>query len=343
MVHVLVVSKYPSPWSSVVLVKNIILKYNADYISPKRNVSGMFILILYLFKLNFQLFTKTKKNSQVFIYNDMLLVIFTYPVLKMMKWMKNIDCYYLFESKWFSKNGDFFAHFFISKLNTDVYKKIFVFDGLLRKYLEEKGLESEKVIEIGIGVDSKIFRPQPHKSFSYTLLYVGAIDKRRKLDLMIDSLEIVAKSYPKVKLLIVGSGNDLVGLREFVQLRGLEKNVTFVGYIDHSKIPKYVKQSDVCLAQYPPELYDIQLPYKTFEYMACKRPVITTRTLSTSKYFRDGEDALLTKFNAMDMAMAINKLFSDSALRRKLSEGALRKSKEFNWPSVFKKISAGLK
>src|SRR3989338_5284337 len=81
-----------------------------------------------------------------------------------------------------------------------------------------------------------------------------------------------------IKLLIVGDGDDIKNLKELVKNLKLSRSISFTGNIPHQKVSKEIQDSDICITFYPPQIFGIQLPFKTLEYMACRKPVISVDT-----------------------------------------------------------------
>lgn len=335
----LLLTKYKEPWLGVPLLKNLIEYYNNKIIiignKQKKN------LIFNLINLNINLYKSLDKYDRVIIY-DYNLLFLSYPILKFISLYKKIECYYIFESKWFNKLGDYLSPLFKIILNDKLFEKIFVFDELLGSYLISKGINNKKFINISTGIDINIFYPN-EKKFTNSLIYAGSIDKRRRLEIMIKVIRIIKNEFNNINLLIIGGGNDLENLKNLSKELNLDNNITFLGQIDQEKVSDYIRKSDICLAQYPPDIFDIQLPYKTLEYMACKKPVITTETIATKKYFKDKENVILTKFNEKSLADGIMLLIKNRNLREKISKNGYKLSKNFRWEKVIKIINDELK
>ena len=190
--RILIVSKYSPPWMSVPLLKNITRHFKNDISSISKNNKISFPF--WLFSLPLTLIKKSTRTNKVIIYNDLSLLLITFPFLKLISHFKKLDCYYIFESKWFSKYADYLGPLFSYTLNRKIYKKIFVFDDLLRRYLTSKGVNKEKIVEISTGVDTKIFRPASNeKEFEFKLVYVGSIYKIRKMEVLIEAVEMIKK------------------------------------------------------------------------------------------------------------------------------------------------------
>ena len=339
----LLISKYTPPWIGVPLIKNMETFFgkNISFIPYKSNSLNILYHIFYFIIIQFKILIKSFNHNKIVIYNDMSLVIITFPLLKIISFFKKIKIYYIFESKWFSKYGDILSPIFCLILNNKIYKKIFIFDSLLSSYLISKKINSSKFVKISTGVDSKLFYPK-NKKFNFDFLYAGTLHKRRKLDIILNAINLIKNKYKKFNLIILGDGKELENLKRLVRKFYLSKNVNFIGKVNQERVPDYIRKSDICLAPYPKDVFNIQLPYKILEYMACQKPVITTDTLATRKYFKNNVNALITKFNKKDLSEAISTLIENKKLRERISNEGFKVSKKFRWNKVMKIIQMEL-
>ncbi|MCL0058175.1 glycosyltransferase, partial [Dehalococcoidia bacterium] len=94
----------------------------------------------------------------------------------------------------------------------------------------------------------------------------------------------------KIKLLIVGDGDAYGELQQIQDKYNLQNKLILTGKKPYQEIPSFIAASDVCLLPaYPDEpiMQDI-VPIKMYEYMAMKKPVISTKLPGVMKEF--GED-----------------------------------------------------
>ena len=100
----------------------------------------------------------------------------------------------------------------------------------------------------------------------------------------------LSKSDNNIKLLIVGDGDAFDDLKRIREEYDLDSQMILTGKQPYEKIPEFIAAADICLLPaYPDEeiMQDI-VPIKMYEYMAMRRPVITTRLPGVIKEF--GED-----------------------------------------------------
>lgn len=142
-----------------------------------------------------------------------------------------------------------------------LYKMIFKkanFVQVISRYLADFARQMGYVGDIEIvpnAVDAKYFSAQFSKTDLDNLkqkLGKGSDDKfiittsrlvhKNAVDDIISSLEFLPANF---KLFILGIGPDEEKLKNLVDVKGLKDRVSFLGHIDNSDLPKYLKVSDV--------------------------------------------------------------------------------------------------
>ncbi len=112
--------------------------------------------------------------------------------------------------------------------------------------------------------------------------FVGALERWIDLDIPLRAFPKILKKIPDAQFLIVG-GSIRSGyekhLHSLVEELGISNNVIFTGFVPYEEVPRYINAMDVTLIPFRTGLYmaDIALPDKFFEYMACGKPIISTK------------------------------------------------------------------
>ncbi len=353
------VTKYSFPWMGVPFLYNIppqlITKYKIIILSGDKETKnwGEILIIglgfhrnipiikelFFSMKICKYLFNNFKSIEHIYVYNDNFVAIICglMTMLLNIHRTKNSHLSFHIESKWFSKISELISPILIYFLN-NVYDNVFVFDEFLEEYLIKKYKLNNKTHIVFTGVSKDYFRYDPTEQNEPTLVYAGTLHARRKLEVMLRAFKSVTITIPSAKLYIIGDGPDKNRLMTITKNLRLEKNIIFTGLIEHSKVGQYVNISTICIASYPKKGYDIQFPFKIFEYMACRKPVITTKTKSTSKYLINGRDAILINFKEEDIADSILNLCSNKELRDSLAMNGEKLIEKFKWEDVSQKI-----
>jgi len=104
------------------------------------------------------------------------------------------------------------------------------------------------------------------------------------------ALELARTKRNNLKFLIVGEGDAFNELQQIRERYGLQDRVILTGKKPYREIPSFIAASDICLLPaYPTEkIMQDGAPAKMYEYLAMKKPVISTRLSSIMKEF--GQD-----------------------------------------------------
>jgi glycosyltransferase involved in cell wall biosynthesis len=166
-------------------------------------------------------------------------------------------------------------------------------------------------------IDPYFFSIQ-HYPTPNNLLYVGGIEERKGLDVLIRSLYIVKKQIPNIKLNVVGSIRNTIYCANVMKLisdLNLIDNVNFTGKINDEKLLEEYSNAAIYISPSFEESEGITI----LEAMASETPVIATRSGGSESIIKDGVDGLLVKKgNAEELAFKI--LICGDALKEQLEE-----------------------
>jgi glycosyltransferase involved in cell wall biosynthesis len=122
--------------------------------------------------------------------------------------------------------------------------------------------------ELGLPADAKL------------LLYLGTLNRLRRLDTLIDAVTEVRKSDGKVVLWMVGDGPspmDRASLQEAVAARGAQDFVHLPGRVSRAETFKLIAAADFGLSYFPDiDLFQQNSPTKMMEYLGLGLPAICT-------------------------------------------------------------------
>lgn len=156
----------------------------------------------------------------------------------------------------------------------------------------------------------------------------------------LESLKILGGGY---KFLVVGGeDDDLEYYKKMSEDLKVQDKVVFVGKVPYSEVSSYSSVCDIFVAPYPEnEHYSFFMsPLKIFEYMASRKPIITTSLPSIKEVLKDEENAILVEpSNPRQLAEAIIRLKNNPELGAKLAEKAFEDVKEkYTWDKRAKTI-----
>ena len=157
-----------------------------------------------------------------------------------------------------------------------------------------------------------------------TLLYVGALESRKGLDVLLEALKLVLQTHPKARLKVVGGGDQGV-YRECCERLQIAGHVEFLGFQSKEQIAKHHLDCQVFVLPSGNE----NSPNTLAEAMVSGMPVIATTVGGIPSMVKDGETGLL--FPPRDPAQlekVILQLFEHPEERARLGRNAQHIARE---------------
>ena len=237
----------------------------------------------------------------------------------------------------------------IERLNMSKASRIITVTFKLKDLLSlEYGVESKKIVVIQNGANTTLFRPmdmaKTKKEIGLDLnieyvCFVGSLFYWQGVQNLIKSTPLVLEKYPDTKILIVGDGPMKKELSELARQTGIMDKVIFTGAVSYEEVPLYINASDVCVAPKVP-LEGGYSPIKLYEYMACSRPVIATRTDGFEILEENDAGLLVNPDDSKKFADAIIQFLVDKELGTKMGvNGRNYVLKNHSWENIAHKVS----
>lgn len=171
-------------------------------------------------------------------------------------------------------------------------------------------------------------------SDSFVVLYQGALNSGRGLELMIDAFQHLDPPY---RLVIMGDGILAKSLKAQTKSLGIENRVGFYNAVPLSELPFYTRGANIGLNLLETFNLSKQLasPNKLFEYIHAGIPVVASNTIENQKVFDLYEIGETCINNPNDVAEKIKLTHS----RISNYSPSLEKAKlHFNWESQESRI-----
>jgi glycogen synthase len=167
------------------------------------------------------------------------------------------------------------------------------------------------------GIEARFLDAAPPRDWSWSLLYVGRIDRRKGIGTAIDAL---ARLPEAASLTVVGDGPqpEVERLRRLARDLGLGDRVRWLGARPRRDLPGLYAQADAVV--FPVEW---QEPWGLvpLEAMGRGRPVVATGRGGSAEYLRDGGNCLVFRAGDPDhLARQVRRLADDPQLRDGLRE-----------------------
>jgi glycosyltransferase involved in cell wall biosynthesis len=137
------------------------------------------------------------------------------------------------------------------------------------------GVSAGRVVEVGTGVDTTVFRPvHATTKKAPTLVYAGTMSEIHGAEVFVRAFGLVANEFPEARLVMLGQGTERERL-ESVATEVAPGRVSFEGLVAAERVAEHLASARAGLASVRPGRgYDFSFPTKMFVSTACGTPVI---------------------------------------------------------------------
>ncbi len=208
----------------------------------------------------------------------------------------------------------------VKKLSGIIAISSAIFDELI-----EYGIPEEKIVRIPIGVDTDYFSPVTSDQERLylreqlgwrnlpTLVFVGAINRRKQPHLLVEALGLLHKRGIEAQLALVGPEQD----KQYSQMiRGICDEMNLANHIIWHGFT-----TDVAPVFKAADIYSLVsrnegMPSALVEAMSTGLPSIVTSISGTTELISDGINGRIVSSDAHEIADALQEYLTDSALAR---------------------------
>lgn len=232
------------------------------------------------------------------IFFDALVSIYDSVVLDRKDFKKNdIKAKYFWLIDWMSSR-------FADKIILDTNEHI-------RYFIKEFGVDKEKIIKIPLTAMPVENISMSKSGSKFIVHYHGRLVPLQGVEYILEASKLLS-GYSDIHFNIIGSRIKKKYDKE------LFKNVDFIDDVNYEKLLKYISDSDICLGIFgDSDKTKRVIPFKVFEYISMKKPVITADTVAVRELFNENSLKLTPVSNPKAIAEAIlflknNSEFCDS-------------------------------
>lgn len=176
---------------------------------------------------------------------------------------------------------------------------------------------------------------------SFTVAYVGIINKQRGIFTFLNVMQKVQAQLPglKIKGKIIGNFEDEdieMLIHEHVENRQIT-GITFTGRIPYTELSNQLYDVSLCLDLRERNFfYNNSFPIKIFEFMACGKPVVYSNIKSLSKFSDINKIGYLVDPSNIDKicSTVINYINDQQLLRQHSKEARLLFENKYNWEKI---------
>jgi len=191
------------------------------------------------------------------------------------------------------------------------------------------GVSSEKVLVNYNAFEDAIPAETPKTHTSHQILSVSRLVSWKRVDGIINAFKILKNTFSDATLVIAGAGPEEASLKKLAKDTGLDNSIRFVGRLSHEATQTLERESEVMVLN---STYE-GLPHIVLEGFAARTPVVATDIPGTREAVVHEKSGLLVpKGDDATLAVAIERVFTDTALREKVVVGGLQILREkFSW------------
>ena len=213
------------------------------------------------------------------------------------------------------------------------------------------GADADRIAVVPCGVNLDLFRPNAKEDAreqlglrddDRILLFVGRIEPLKGVDILLGAAAQLEDEDSGCFVLIVGGDSsakegEVAHLRSLASELGIAERVSFLGAVDHERLPLFYSAADVCVVTSFYESFGLVV----LEAMACGTPVVASRVGGLEVTVRDGETGYLIPWRCPDpFAERLELLLGNEELRRAFGESAREEVERFRWGNVAEAVLA---
>lgn len=155
-------------------------------------------------------------------------------------------------------------------------------------------------------------------------LYVGNLEHYQGVQTLIDAMAQVPPTVELTLVVIGGAEADVERARAQVRRLGLGERVVLTGPRPVAQLAGYLQQADILVS---PRLRGNNTPMKVYSYMLSGKAILATRIRSHMQVL-DESCAWLAEAEPRSLALGLQALCADPALRARLGAAARRRAQE---------------
>ena len=209
---------------------------------------------------------------------------------------------------------------------------VFVQSEAMARHVCAHGVPAARVSAVPMGVDMEnVARPLQGRHWPGwegrpVVAYLGTLDRARRLEVLLDALQLVRRERPDACLLLIGGApqqGDVAQLLQAARERGLDGAVQVTGWLPAAQAWEYLLGAQAAVSYVPRgALYDVSSPTKLLEYLALGMPCVGNDIPDQAAVLAASGAGWLSASTPQAMAEALLAILRDpEAARRRAAAG----------------------
>ncbi|MBW7956183.1 glycosyltransferase family 4 protein [Patescibacteria group bacterium] len=232
----------------------------------------------------------------------------------------------------------FYKHFFLRKVLQQSEKVIVQTEDYKKLIHQKYKVPLEKIVTIPNGVDLLPVKESRYENLRgpFKILFVGRLVNQKRPDLFIQTMAELKRRGHKIESFIVGGGPEEQKLRELATQLRIDDVIKFCGSLGKEDVQKMYDESDCLVQTSERESFSTVL----LEALNAGCPIVATNIAGTRNILTNGQDALLTSDDQMDVADKVSSLITNQQLRKNLIRNGYKTVTQYSWSSAITQIES---
>jgi glycosyltransferase involved in cell wall biosynthesis len=161
------------------------------------------------------------------------------------------------------------------------------------------------------------------------IVFVGRLIREKHVDVLIDAVSIILKTFPALQCLIIGGGPERWNLEMKAKEKGISDHITFTGFLrEYRDVIALMKSSRVFVLPSTREGFGMA----ALEGLSCGLPLVTIdHPKNAARVFVKERCGALSALDAADLADKITEMMVRG---REETEGCHRMVRGYDWERI---------
>ncbi|MGC9086810.1 MAG: glycosyltransferase family 4 protein [Thermoproteota archaeon] len=219
--------------------------------------------------------------------------------------------------------------------------KFIVLTETMKKYLIKRGIRTDNLLVAYDGTNPDLFSPIDYsKKQNKSIVFIGDIDNRDGIDILLRAFSYVVKELNETKLFIIGNGPALQKMIKLCSKLQLCRHVVFTGWMSFSQLIRILPTFSIGVVPSKKILLnEMIIPRKTFEYMAAGLPVVASDLAAMREVIKDNfSGVFFSPDDEVDLSEKLIDLLTNEELYTKIQRNGIKVAKQYSVKREVNKI-----